>query len=414
MEVELEKAKRFMDATVKIGDLGTKIKDGVQSPEEVFGFLSLAGSALSVLGVILGSYQTALDKKSRAIFAKFHTLEQKLKTISNDVKDLEKIMNWVGEEIIGYYEVVRLIDFGMEYLQCATDTRKLPKVGQKQTRKRPKVSQEQTYIDRMDQLVELSNDQGMILTVDMLKMVLSGTGELEEETLYSIYCRTGGDRRKLAIMAARLVQLMISGMILVVVIKNYVEGTDEGERAAKRYHLEIGEVRESLTNLFRKCAQNFKSYLQNDLRTELLTDSNPQDSVGILINLLKLKYNYLELVVIIRDDCFERVPDIGRNCIYQLSVNGKCGFVFYANKRLGTQDAEQTLKKTADGFCKDFAQYFSGYNEEGCVVSNVVSVSVVEKTDCKLIHVYNWNVYMYSRIRPDNVLVSTLYVCRQS
>jgi len=265
MADELQQTKIFLDATIDILDAGSKATQIGQSASLIFmGLFVAAGPAFLGISAIFGIVGSFLpDEKHAEILAKFAILERKLDGISNGIRNLESKINWVGIEI-QYSEVVRRIKMGMEYLKYATEARN-----------------ENAYIFWMKNLSDLCGSQRMNLAVRALKDGLIGKGMFQKSILDGLYSDTGGDRPKLKVMAARLVQLMTSGMMLVVIEESSKEGKEAGECFAEIYEGELREVLTSVPTEIQKCVTNFKVNLHEDLRKELNSGHNNNQSVGL-------------------------------------------------------------------------------------------------------------------------------------
>jgi len=139
----------------------------------------------------------------------------------------------------------------------------------------------------------------------------------------------GGNQPKLEAMAARLVQLMISGMMLVEVVESYKEGMEGGDRFAKIYDRELREVQNSVMTEIQRCVDNFQVNLEKDLREELMMVDKNKERAARLMKTIDAKYDFEEMVVLIYDDIvgFDKHTIEGHR-IDILPLSGKSGLVF--------------------------------------------------------------------------------------
>jgi len=261
-------------------------------------------------------------------------------------------MNWAVIEI-QYSEVVRRINMGMEYLKRANEARA--------------AGNESGYISWMNDLSELCNGQQMNLAIRALRDGLIGKEMFQKSILDGLYSETSGDRPKLTAMAARLIQLMISGMMLVVVVKSYKEGKEGGERFARIFPGELLEVQASVTTEIQRCVDNFEENLKEDLRKELLAGDKNEQIVQRLMKKIEVKYDFKEMVVLIYNDIagFEK-HKFGGPGVDILHFHGRCGIVFHSNKRgecnPKKQLAEEIVSKIVHGVWGDIKEARVGYD----------------------------------------------------
>jgi len=282
----LDKTMKFLDAAANIVDVGTKVTGVAQITGNIFAFLSAAGPELSTFGAIFDIVGAFLpDKRYKKILAKFGILERKLDEIRSQITDLEHKIDWVTIEI-HYSEVVRRINLGMQYLKNATEAKSAEK--------------EREYQYWMGKLREFSICHKMKDAVMLLKDGLIGI--LQKNVLEGLYNMTGGDRLELIRMAVILVQLMVSGIMVVVALEGFNESKDDVERFVKIYDHELLEVQASVTREIQKCVDNFVDNLKEDLRKELMTDDKNKESAERLMKKIDAKYDFKEMVVLIYND----------------------------------------------------------------------------------------------------------------
>jgi len=256
-------------------------------------------------------------------------------------------MNWVGIQI-QYFEIVRRINMGMEYLTYATETRT--------------AGNESAYKSWMEKLSDLSSGQRMNLAVRALRNGLIGKEMFQKSILDELYSMTGGDRPKLGAMAARLIQLMICRIILVVAVEGFKERKDVLERYAEIYSRELLEVQASVTTEIQRCVDNFEVNLEEDLRQELMTGDKNGESSERLMKKIEAKYDFKEMVVLIYNDSLTGYELSFKGCaVYIHDLNAKDGIVFYSDKRgqcsPQMQSAQGLVSQIADESKNLFAIY---------------------------------------------------------
>jgi len=315
---KLDKTKKFLDAAANIADVGTKVTQAVEIIGNIFDFLSAAGSAFSTFGEIfeiVGAYLP--DKRYKEILAKFGILEGKLDEVSSQLIDLEHKIDWTASDI-QYAQVVRRINSGVKYLKNASEAKSAGK--------------EREYQYWMGQLSFFSIVHKMKDAVKFLKNGL--TGILKKNILEGLFNLTCGDRPELIKTAAILIQLLVSGMMVVVALEGFNESKDEVERYVKIYERELREVQASATREIQKCVDNFIDNLREDLRLELMTGDQNEESAERLMKKIDEKYDFKEMVVLIYNDIvgFDK-HTFGGQHLNILHFNGKCGIIFCADKR---------------------------------------------------------------------------------
>jgi len=292
------------------------------------GALPIIGAGLSVVASIFGLAGLILRSTSKsAMEIQLENLHNKLSIISDDIREMGLNLKW-DEMISRHHASSTTIANGVEYLKLATGA-----------------VDEVTYKHWLKNLYDLSgtDQQRMKSAVYDLKVSLTDGGVHGQSMLETLYTSTEGDRGKIKAVATRVIQLLASGMMIVVITEHHQGGDAAGRNFAEVYQNYMRDIERNTTAVLQRCENDFKANLKIDLEKELRRGGGNQDIVQRLSAKIDTKYDFMDMMVIVYND----IAGFSEHCICGsqvnvLHVNAKCGTVFYQRKTAKQSSRKET------------------------------------------------------------------------
>ena len=257
--------------------------DHIDKLESAIKILGPGANALLVVGAVMSMVKMFIpDKKHEAIMNEFSKLNDKIKSVRNDIKDLEATMKWEFAEL-SYIDDVSKIENAMYHVSKHAKAHN----GYQAAYYRKKIKDINS--------VELSRALD-----DLLDGVIGSEGFGSKPILPRFYDETGGDRNKLQKLSGELMQLLtggLSALMAVDVIDNESENITVDYIAGvlkERFDEKVAQAASNLKKYLDLCVSEAESNMQKDLE-RIVEEKHKQRNNHIaaaLCGSLKNKYNW--------------------------------------------------------------------------------------------------------------------------
>ena len=257
--------------------------DNIDKLESAIKILGPGANALLVVGAVMSMVKMFIpDKKHEAIMKEFSELNEKIKLVRNDIKDLEVTMRWEFAEL-SYIDDVSKIENAMYHVSKHAKAHN----GYQAAYYRKKIKDINS--------VELSRALD-----DLLDGVIGSGGFGSKPILPRFYDETGGDRNKLQKLSGELLQLLTGGLSALMAVEVIDEEGNiyavETVANALKYKLNRKVIKAASTMMIYLdlCVSQAKSNMQKDLE-RIVEEKHKQRNIQIaaaLCESLKKKYNW--------------------------------------------------------------------------------------------------------------------------
>lgn len=309
MADEIEIAKNSLDVISGVFQLGSTFSD-------VSNIITVSASAFPLVGAILTLVKGFLPGEHAEILSLFHELNNQFHVMRNDINNLKHEIKW-EIEVAKDSGALNCLELGIEY--CL-------EIG-----KRSKEDEKRTYQERLKRTC--ANEKCTEALRSLLNR-MSGTGILPSSSILDkYYDRVKGNRSKISDLAARLLQVASGGLLVISTYDTMVYGKKYADNATRDFYGQVVTARDVAQRVRKRCENNFKGFMLDELNTFLDKGGSNQDLVNQISYFMRYKYDFLENFVVVYNDmwgfnnhCFNgfRVDSLHRN--------GKCGIVFYRTK----------------------------------------------------------------------------------
>jgi len=272
----------------------------------------------------------------------------RLQECTNDMaRDINEKIEWQTLKL-QYSPAIERIKLGMEYLLG----------GYSQESNKADEPEDKKHKREMfrEKLKSLCANENMALSVQKLISGLRGgsrTGgnDLTDNIFQIFYERSVGNRHQMVGLAERMMQLLASGMLIVITVDTLKYGQNGGQTTAERYEVDWELCCENVKAAIDRCTNNVKENIEADMREELLKKgeglkTNASPLAERLSHKFEEKYDWLEYFISI----YLTKDPIGPKYLCHAGdvaiceVNNMCGVVFYRLKDDRPQFACQTMQ----------------------------------------------------------------------
>lgn len=310
-----------LSASVDLLESVSAACDNFDSLKYAAGVLRNGANGLLFVGSVLSIAEAFLpDEKHEAIMREFTKLHERVDQVRDDIKFLEKTVEWESTEL-SYTESVSRIEQAMLFVSKMTEARK--------------ESDQDKMEYYQDKLKGLDTHELLRVVDDLHDGVIGQGGFGSKPILSRIYSKTGGDRVKLRKLSGRLLQLLTGGITSLMVVESMID--ENGPLYVKDlYEDKLKEAAKAIGEILDRCMKEAKSNMQADLERIVAdrSDSSNTKIVSALYGALNEKYDWLLFHCMVYDDIvgYSKHKFTGSR-VYKLHFHGKCAIAFYTEKK---------------------------------------------------------------------------------
>lgn len=266
------------------------------------------------------------DDDSRKVAGLLQSLSKHIKTVTNDIRWMEKRINLATVQL-QYCDIVTKIETGIEYLSKITENTNRPTI----------------TTNYKERLKDLCSNERMTLAVKNLLKGLTGEGLLHINILKVMYSETRGHRRKVESMCVRFLQLFVGGLAVISTYETLVRGDEAALEMDQLFDGDADRLKTRFESVQQKCKSCFKNFMLEDLEEVIGSSRSNEEAVAYLKESFQEKYDWLETYCVACNESSNTDYGFIGDHVKILNCNGRFGVIFYREIREGPESRDRQI-----------------------------------------------------------------------